>query len=145
MPTPNEIAYDDLIRGLNGQATDLETIRTHVNVALGAGGIAAAFLAGKSGSTAALWVAFSAFVLICFVTAYLYKSVDNFMYDFVQDDLVARFGGTTKDDSILRYLLAEGVEGYRSNRAKLDAHWIAHNVVLALFAIEIVALLIHAA
>lgn len=145
MPTPIEIAYDDLIRGLDGQATDLETIRTHVNVALGAGGIAAAFLAGKSGSTAALWVAFSAFILICFVTAYLYRSVDNFSYDFVLDDLVGKFGGKTEDDEIVRYLMTEGVKGYGSNRAKLDAHWNVHNLVLALFAIEIVALLIHAA
>ncbi len=145
MPTPLEIAYDDLIRGLNGQATDLESIRSHVNVALGAGGVAAAFLAGKSGSTAALWVAFTAFVLICLITAYLYKSVTAFTYDFVQDDLVSQFGDNAGDEAMLRYLLAEGVKGYGDNRTQLDAHWRAHNGVLILFAIEIVALLIHAA
>jgi hypothetical protein len=145
MPTPLEIAYDDLVRGLNGQATDLESIRSHVNVALGAGGVAAAFLAGKSGSTIALWIAFGSFVLICLITAFLYKSVTAFTYDFVQDDLTSRFGKDTSDEALLRYLLDEGVKGYGDNRAKLDAHWRAHNGVLILFALEIVALLIHAA
>src|SRR5579862_6795888 len=54
MPSPAEIAYNDLIRGLNGQATDLESIRTHVNIALTAGGVSAAIFADKAAGSPAI-------------------------------------------------------------------------------------------
>jgi hypothetical protein len=48
MPSPAEIAYRETVRGLEGQAQDLASIRTHVRETLTAAGVAAAFLAGHA-------------------------------------------------------------------------------------------------
>jgi len=70
---------------------------------------------GPSGSTSALWVAFGAFVAIALVAVYLYWSAKAFTYDFVQDDLLARYEGQDADQ-VLHALIEQGSAGYRSNR-----------------------------
>ena len=121
MPSPIEIAYDDLIRGLDGQATDLENIRSPCQHRLVGGRCCSGVPSGKVGLfEPRLYVAFAAFGLICLATAYLYKSVTAFTYDFVQDDLLAKFGDNPDDDNILRWLLEDGVTGYTDNRTRLE-------------------------
>ena len=57
-------------RSLNGQAADLESIRSHVAFALTAGGAAAAVLATKSGAHAPLYFAYAVFAVIGLVAAW---------------------------------------------------------------------------
>lgn len=98
MPSPAEIAYNDLIRGLNGQATDLESIRSHVNIALTAGGISAAIFANKAAGSIAIDVALGAFAVIAIVVGFLYWSVRAFKYDLVATNILSTYAGRTSDE-----------------------------------------------
>ena len=145
MASTAEIAYDDLVRGLNGQAADLETIRSHVNIALTASGVAAAFLLGQSSTNGWLiGVAVGAFGVIALVAGFIYMSVQAFVYDFVERDLVSTYVDRhVGADDTLRQLAILGKQGYQTNRTKLNHRWWAHNVALLAFVVEIAALLVH--
>ncbi len=145
MSSTAKIAYNDLIRGLNGQAADLESIRSHVNIALSAGGVAAAFLLGQSSTNGWLiGVAVGAFGMIALVAGYSYFSVRAFVYDFVGRELVANYvDRASSPDEMLRELVILGEQGYKKNRVELNRRWLAHNLALAAFILEIVALLVH--
>lgn len=91
MASPEEIAYQESMRSLDGQARDLASVRAHVSIALSAAGIAAAFLGAQAdGRGPASWIAAATFALLALVTVLVYRPVD-FPWGFDGHKLVTEY------------------------------------------------------
>src|SRR5262245_66512627 len=89
--TAAEITFKQVMRGVDGQAQELATIRSTVSIVLSAGGLAAAFLGARGdGHGWAFWVAVAAFALIAMLTIVVYWPV-NWFYDFDGYELVNEY------------------------------------------------------
>jgi hypothetical protein len=88
MPTVEEIAYREAVRALEGQATDLENIRSHINMALTAGGVGIAFFASQHPSRGDAFIFGAiAFAVVAIMTVIAYWGI-KFAWDFDAYDLV---------------------------------------------------------
>lgn len=146
MATSAEPAYNEIVRGLQGQATDLDSIRSHVNLALSAGGVAAAFLAANTQSSGPFfWIAVVSFAVMALVSVRIYWPVD-FWYDFVDQQLTTAYIKVEKDaDSMFSDLSDVGEQRYTANRAALTWRWHLQNIAFIAFGLEVAGLLLHLA
>jgi hypothetical protein len=148
MATKEEIAYTDALRALDGQTIDLQNIRAHVNLALTAGGVAAAFLAAQRDDLRwPLIIAVTAFVAIAVLAVLVHLSVNNWSYDFAMDNDIPQLVGDSSisvEEMQLRLALKARC-GHTVNKAHLDWRWWVQNVALILFAVEVLALLLNLA
>jgi hypothetical protein len=144
--TAAQPAYNEIVRGLQGQATDLESIRSHVNLALSAGGVAAAFLAANRHSSGPFfWVAVASFAVMALVSVRIYWPV-AFWYDFVDQQLSTAYIGSGKDaDSMFSDLSILGEQRYTANRVALTWRWHLQNIAFIAFGLEVAGLLLHLA
>jgi membrane protein implicated in regulation of membrane protease activity len=78
MPSRAEIAFREVVRGLEGQAQDLAAIRAHVSLALSAGALSAAFIGGVTDDHGIFfWLAVAAFVYLALATIWVYRPVHS--------------------------------------------------------------------
>ena len=121
MPSAAEIAYRESVRALEGEAQDLENIRSHVSLVLSAGGVSAAFLGALSHQRGlAFWLAIGAFAAIAIVTIVVYWPV-SFPWDFDGTQLVATYADRKPpptDDFVVRELALHAAEAYQANRGR---------------------------
>ena len=76
MPSVEEIAYRESVRALEGQARDLENIRSHVSMALTAGGVGIAFFASQQpGRGDSFIVGAGAFAVVALMTVVAYWGI----------------------------------------------------------------------
>jgi hypothetical protein len=122
MPTLSEIAYREGVRALEGQASDLENIRTHLSIVLTAGGVAIAFLAAQHpGHGDAFVVAAAAFGIIAAMTVVGYWPVE-FAWDFSAYSLVTNYVDVgLDDDEGMRELAVHAGDDYETNRAQAES------------------------
>jgi hypothetical protein len=148
MASPEEIAYQESMRSLDGQARDLASVRAHVSIALSAAGIAAAFLGAQAdGRGPAYWIAAAAFALLALVTVLVYRPVD-FPWGFDGHKLVTEYVDPKPRPApafVMRELAVHAADNYQVNRRTLDRLWRRQSQALLLFAIEVVALLVNIA
>jgi hypothetical protein len=148
VPSRAEIAFHEVVRGLEGQAQDLAAIRAHVSVALTAGALSAAFIGGVTDDHGIFfWVAVAAFVFLAFATIRVYWPVE-FQYSFdgyelVQTYVDARHPRT--EDFMMRELAVHGMDDYNDNLIALNRLWTWQSAALAGFGAEIVALVLNLA
>lgn len=146
MPSAAEIAYREAVRALEGQANDLENIRSHVNVTLSAGGIAAAFLGSQAaGHGVAFWIAVVAFAGVAAVAIRVYWPVE-FAWDFNGYELVSSYVDSDppmSDDAVMRDLAVHATDDHAANRECLEKLYNRQSLALMLFGVEVIALLIH--
>lgn len=149
MPSPAEIAYREAVRALEGQSQDLENIRSHVSLALSAGGLTAAFLGGLADERGMFfWVAVAAFAVVVGMTIRVYWPVE-FPWDFDAHNLVQNYvdrHSQVTDDEMMRALAIYAGDAYQQNRRTLDGWvglWGAQTVALVAFGTESLALLIN--
>ena len=114
-----EIAFEQVMRGVDGQAWDLASIRRHLNIILTAGGLAAAFLgAGSVDRGWSFWLSVVAFGLIALITIRVYWPVDWF-YDFDGYELINEYVDTDPSwsaEQMARELTIHAAEKYLDNR-----------------------------
>jgi len=155
-----ELAYAEAVRGLDGQAVDLENIRSHVNVAVSAGGLAAAVLATQSSAEGwAFWIGIAAFVLLIVCAVTVFRPVQPFRYSAFEDVDARRGGGSegtglsarveadprlTREELVLE-VATKAEAGFWRNKQQLDCRWTCHNVALVALVAEVSAFLVHAA
>ena len=148
MPSPAEIAYREAIRGLEGQARDLEGVRSHISIVLSAGGIAAAFLGGQSGHHGlAFWVAVLAFGTMAAVTIRAFWPV-TFAWDFDGYAVVNTYvdvQSRPSDEFVMRELAVHAADDYQDNRTRLDRLMTLQSLALVAFGAEVGALLVNLA
>jgi hypothetical protein len=148
MPSVAEIAYRESVRALEGEAQDLENIRSHVSLALSAGGVSAAFLGALNHQRGyAFWLAVLAFAVIAIATVVVYWPV-SFPWDFDGYQLVATYvdaNPPATDDFVMRELALHAAADYQENRATLNRLFTFQSVALAAFGLEVGALLLNLA
>ncbi len=148
MPSPAEIAYRESVRSLEGQAQDLESIRSHVNLVLSAGGITAAFFGTQAdGKGLAFWFAVVAFAAIAGATVRAYWPID-FAWDFDGYTLISTYVDVkppATDDFVMRELAVHATDDYRRNRRRLDRLYTLQSFALLAFGAEVLALLVNLA
>jgi hypothetical protein len=149
MPTRAEIAFHEVIRGLEGQAEDLAAIRTHVTANITAGALSAAFIGGVIDDHGNFfWIAVGAFALLALVTIAVYLPVE-FQYSFDGYRLIQTYvdapAPPATEEFMLRELTVHGADDYKQNLDVLNRLWTWQAVALALFGIEIVALVLNLA
>jgi hypothetical protein len=148
VPSPAEIAYREAVRALEGQAQDLENIRTHVSIVLTAGGVAIAFFASQHpGRGDAFVVAAAAFGVIAVMTVCAYWPI-TFAWDFNAYDLVTTYvdcDPPCDGDFAMRELAIHAGDDYLANRPGLTRLHILQMVALVAFGTEAIALLYHLA
>jgi hypothetical protein len=148
VPPPAEIAYREAVRSLEGQARDLENIRSHVSITLSAGGIAAAFLGALTKAHGpAFWVAVAAFGLAAVATIIAYWPV-TFAWDFDGYELVSNYVDRkppATEDFVMRELAVHAADDYGENRQRLNRLFTLQSFALLAFGVEVGALLINLA
>jgi len=148
MPSTAEIAYRESVRALQGEAQDLENIRSHVSLVLSAGGVSAAFLGALNHQRGiAFWLAVGAFAVIAVATVVVYWPV-SFPWDFDGYQLVATYVDAkppAADDFVMRELALHAAADYQENRATLNRLFTFQSVALAAFGLEVGALLLNLA
>ena len=148
MPSPAEIAYRESVRALEGEAQDLENIRSHVSLMLSAGGLAAAFLGALTHKHGVpFWIAVAAFVTISVATIIVYWPV-SFPWDFDGYKLVSTYvdvDPAKSEDFVMRELAVHAADDYRANRDTLNRLFTLQSIALAAFGLEIGALLLNLA
>jgi hypothetical protein len=148
MPSPAEIAYRESVRSLEGQAQDLESIRSHVNLVLSAGGITAAFFGTQAdGKGFAFWLGVIAFAAIAATTVWAYWPIE-FAWDFDGYKMINAYVDAeppATDDFVVRELAVHATDDYRENRRRLDRLYALQSFALLAFGVEVVALLVNLA
>jgi hypothetical protein len=148
VPSPSEIAFREVIRGLEGQAVDLAAIRAHVSLALSAGALSAAFIGGATSDHGFFfWVAVAVFALLAVATIWVYWPVD-FQYSFNGFRLVQTYVDANPlptEDFMMRELAVHGTDDYNANQGVLNRLWSIQSVAFVLFGVEIVALVLNVA
>ena len=146
MPAVEEIAYREAVRSLEGQARDLENIRTHLSIVLTAGGVAIAFFASQHPGTGdGFTAAACAFGLIAAMSVVAYWPI-TFAWDFNAYDLVAIFVDARVDEkTTTRGLAVSAGDDYEFNRPRLNRLHHVQQVALVAFGLEVTALLFHLA
>lgn len=138
-----EIAFEQVMRGVDGQARDLASIRRHLNIILTAGGLAAALLgAGSVDRGWSFWLSVVAFGLIALITIRVYWPVDWF-YDFDGYELINEYVDTDPSwsaEQMARELTIHAAEKYLDNRRALDRLYNYESTALVLFGIEVLTL-----
>lgn len=144
MPTTEEVVFAELLRGIEGQVTDLSNTRAYAGVAFSAGGVAAALLVTDTTHHSWLfWLAVGAFALVAILTVRVYWPVE-FGYDYGADNLVARFVMTrATPKATLRSLCQLAQEDYTFNRPVLDQAFWFQRGALAFFVVEVIALVLN--
>ena len=138
-----EIAFEQVMRGVDGQARDLASIRRHLNIILTAGGLAAALLgAGSVDRGWSFWLSVVAFGLIALITIRVYWPVAWF-YDFDGYELINEYVDTEPSwsaEQMARELTIHAAEKYLDNRRALDRLYNYESTALVLFGIEVLTL-----
>lgn len=141
-----EIAYEQTLSALDGQAVDLANIRGHMNIILTASGIAATFLGAQTTHRHG-WpflVAGAAFAVIVAVTIAVYWPVSwvesNDGYALVADYVDAEPPWTA--DAVMRELAIHATDDYRQNRQVLDRLFNLQSLALVFFGVEMLGLLV---
>jgi len=144
MPMVEEIAYREGVRALEGQARDLENIRTHLSIVLTAGGVAVAlFASNRLGDGDAFAAAGVAFGVVVVMTVAGYWPI-TFAWDFNAYDLVANCVDAGLDDkTAMRELAISAGDDHEFNRTRLNRLHHVQQASLVAFAFEAVALLYH--
>ncbi len=73
MPTPAEFVYSLIIRDIDGQARDLENMRSHLGIAISAGGVVAAIFAAADDSQSVwFWLGAASFagLVVCAIRVF---------------------------------------------------------------------------
>jgi len=142
-----EIAFEQTMRGVDGQTQDLGDIRSHLNIILTGGGIAATFLGVKPDGPHGwpFWLAVGAFAVVGAIAIIVYWPV-RWFYDFDGDDLIAEYVDVdppwTQEDTF-RELALHATESYADNRTVLDRLYWYQGAALVFFGIEIIGLLLN--
>jgi hypothetical protein len=148
VPSRAEIAFHEVVRGLEGQAQDLAAIRGHVNLALSAGALSAAFIGGVTDDHGIFfWVAVAAFAFLALATIWVYRPVE-FQYSFDGYRLVQTYVDADQpptEDFMMRELAVHGADDYSENKAVLNQLWTVQSAAFAGFGVEIVALVLNLA
>ena len=148
MPSPAEIAYREAVRSLEGQAQDLENIRSHVSLTLSAGGIAAAFLGALTKAHGlGFWVAVAAFVAAAAASVIAYWPV-AFAWDFDGYELVRNYVDrvpAATEDFVMRELAIHASDDYGDNRRRLQHLCTLQSFTFLAFGVEVGALLVNLA
>jgi hypothetical protein len=95
------LAYHEAVRGLDGQTTDLENIRSHVNVAVTLGGVAAGVFVAKGDDIrgASIWTAFLFLALLIACAVAAYSPLIPFRFSSLDD----RAGSVRRTNPVIRF------------------------------------------
>ncbi len=149
MPSRAEITFQEVVRGLDGQAQDLAAIRSHVSVALTGGALSAAFIGGVTDDHGIFfWIAVAAFVFLALATIRVYWPVD-FQYSFNGFELVQTYIDVDPppptEDFMLRELAIHGMDDYNENQTALNNLWTWQSAALTGFGVEVIGLVLNLA
>jgi hypothetical protein len=146
MPSVEEIAYRESVRALDGQARDLENVRSHVSMVLTAGGVGIAFFASQHpGRGDAFIIGAGAFTVVALTAVLAYRAI-TFAWDFDTYDLVNTYVDADPPRAeafMMRELAVHAGDDYLANKKRLDRLQGIQSIALLAFGAEVLALTFH--